>query len=351
LTFWAPADDRRTVRGARLSLVFSLVAGCLLAGSAKAQQADAGAPTAPVDDAKARGRDAFLRGVELARERQKWGDALSAFQEAAGAHDAPMIQFNIAYCQRALGRYAEARRTLRRIAANPAGLDAAQIEDSKAYLAEIEQILVRVSIRLEPALASLTVDGRSLAPDDAEADVYVPSSGPAKPIDRSAFVVILDPGAHLFRATRPGHQDAFVNRTYGPGEHASLDLHLDLLPATVVLRSDPAQSIVTLDRRELGVAPMEFQRAAGRYKLEVALTGFETYRATLDLEPGQHVDLTAKLNERHEPLTAKWWFWTGAGVLLAGAAAITYAVTRPAPQPPPYDPGTAGWLVHAQLVR
>jgi hypothetical protein len=321
---------------------------------AAAQDATARAP-APVDsaaqpgDATARGRGAYQRGITLAREEQ-WSDALSAFEEAAAARDAPLIRFNIAYCERALGRYVAARNGLRRVLADTTGLDAAQVEDAKAYLAETERLLVRVAVRLDPEAAALAVDGRSLVPDDADAGAYLAlgKAGDGDPMNRAAFVVVLDPGAHLFRATREGHEDALVNRSFRAGDNASLDLRLDLLPATVALRSEPAQAIVTLDSRELGVSPLDFQRGAGSYKLEVARRGFETYRATLDLQPGQHVDLTAKLNPYTEPLTKKWWFWTGAAVVVAGGALLTYALTRPSPQPPPYDPGNTGWLVHTQ---
>src|SRR3990172_8892623 len=65
-------------------------------------------PAEPDDDATRKGREAYQRGVELARAEQ-WGEALSAFQLAAEARDAPVVQFNIAYCLRALGRYVAAR--------------------------------------------------------------------------------------------------------------------------------------------------------------------------------------------------------------------------------------------------
>jgi hypothetical protein len=307
----------------------------------------------PSGDPTARGRDAYQRGIQLARDEQ-WGDALAAFEEAAGARDAPLIEFNIGYCERALGRYVAAQRTLRRVLRDPGGLASTQIEDAHAYLAEFDRILVRVSVRLDPAIASLTVDGRSLLADDQAPDTFLAGLGRPgieEPMNRSAFVLLLDPGAHVLRAARSGHEAALVSRSYRPGDEASLDLHLDLLPATVAIRSDPGQAVVTLDRREIGVAPLEFQRAAGSYKLEVERRGYESYRATLDLQPGQRVDLTAKLNPYTEPLTKKWWFWTAAGVALAGGAALTYALTRPGPQPPQYDSGSAGWLVHAQGAR
>jgi hypothetical protein len=298
------------------------------------------------------GRKAFVRGVELSRLEQ-WGEALAAFEEAAAARDAPLVEFNIVYCQRALGRYVAARRTVRAVLRDPTGLAPSQVEDSRAYLAEFDKLVVHLAITLDPPNATLTVDGRALAPEEGTTDTYLASLGAAevRPLDKANFVVLLDPGAHVFQAARAGHQDAVIRNSYRPGDRAKLDLRLDVLPATIAIRSEPAGAIVRIDGREVGLAPIEFQRQAGTYRLEVTRPNFETYKATLDLHAGQRSDLTAKLNVYKEPLTKRWWFWTGAAVVVVGGAALTYALTRPAPQPPPYDAGSANWLAHAQGWR
>ncbi len=309
-------------------------------------------PAAAGDDATARGHAAYVRGVQLSHDQQ-WGEALVAFEEAAALRDHPLVRINIAYCQRALGRYVAARSTVLGVLAKPAGLDPAQLEDARNYLAEFDKLLARVKVQLDPASATLTVDGRPLVEGDAP-DTYLGDVAPAgvgAPLGKPSFTVVLDPGAHLFRAVREGHQDALVSKSVRPGESAALDLHLDVLPATVAIHSEPAAAIVRVDSREVGLAPIEFQRPAGQYKLEVLLDQYETYTAALDLSPGQRADMTAHLNPYHEPLTKKWWFWTGAAVVVAGGAVLTYFLTRPAPQPPPYDAGSANWLVKAQGIR
>ena len=140
-------------------------------------------------------------------------------------------------------------------------------------------------------------------------------------------------------------------KSYRAGDTATLDLHLDVLPATIAIKSEPGSGIVRIDSREVGVAPIEFQRPAGKYKLEVLLDNYETYSAALDLSPGQRSDLTARLNPYSEPITKKWWFWTGAAVVVAGGVVATYFLTRPSPQPPPYDGGSTNLVVHGQGWR
>ncbi len=331
-----------------------LALGLLLLAASVSSARPASAQQAPAadDDATNRGRTAFRKGQTLAKDEQ-WGDALAAFEEAADARDAPLVQFSIAYCERALGRYVAARKTLLAIAANPQGLDPAQRDDMKAYLEEFEKLIVRVAVNLDPASATLTVDGRPLVPGDAQdtylADVAVAGVGTS--LGKTTFTVLLDPGAHLFRAVRQGHQDALLSKSYRPGEATALDLHLDVLPATVAIKSEPAAAIVRVDSREVGLAPIQFERPAGRYHVEVVLDRYETYKASLDLAPGQRADLTAKLNPRTEPLTSKWWFWTAAAAVVAGGVVATYFLTRPAPQSPPYETGSTNTLVVAQGLR
>jgi hypothetical protein len=304
----------------------------------------------PEAEATERGHQAFVRGVELTRQEQ-WGDALTAFQEAAAARDAPRVEFNIAYCLRALGRYVAARKVLKRVLADPTGLDPSQIEDARAYLADSNKLVAHAQVTLDPVTAVVTIDGRALEADAGSEDTFAASSEAvedAAPIGRASFVVLLDPGMHIFVAHREGRLDSIVRRGVRTGEVAAVDMRLDLLPATVAVRSNPTDGIVHVDGREVGVAPIEFARAAGTYKLDVVHDDYEPYEVTLHLQPGERSELTARLEPRTVPLTKKWWFWTGAVAVVAGGVVLTYALTRPAPVPPPYDAGSANWLVRAQ---
>lgn len=316
-------------------------------GASEEEQAPEAEPAEPVDEATRKGREAYVRGVELSREEQ-WGDALVAFKQAAASRDAPKVRFAIAYCLRALGRYVAAREMAKRVSKDLTGLAPFQIEDLRAYLVEFEQALVRVEVTLEPAQAKLVVDGRPL---QASGDVMlagIAPPGPGKSPGKSRFTVVLDPGVHLFVASRPGHEDVVLRKSYRRGAKAKLDLRLDVLPATVAVKSQPEQAIVRLDDREVGLAPIEFERPAGRYKLEVVLDDHESYSTELDLAAGQRADLTAKLEPEEPSVLETWWFWTAAAAVIGGGVVITYFATRPEPEPPPYDGGSTGWVVQPQ---
>jgi len=349
------------MRGCRFSLLavaYVLLLPALALGQSdpspqdepSAQSAGEQTPAPVVDEATKRGREAYLRGVVLAKNEQ-WGDALEAFQEAATARNAPLVQFNIAYCQRALGHYVAARASIERALKDADELPPPQRTDAEAYQREFEQLIAQVDVLLDPAVAALSVDGRPLvaAPNGFLAGVAVPGEGEI--LGPSRFTVHLDPGVHIFRAVREGHAPAVVKRSYTAGQRAKLDLSLDVLPATVRIESHPRGAIVRVSGREVGVTPIEFERVAGRYEVEVERDEYETYTATLDLTPGQRAGLEASLQPYEAPIYTTWWFWTSAVAVVATGAVVTWAVTRPEPEPPPYDTGNTGWLVEPALVR
>jgi hypothetical protein len=208
-------------------------------------------------------------------------------------------------------------------------------------------------VTLEPPTALLTVDGRPLAAAQGSERYHASTtrSGTSKPLGKRRFQLELDPGPHVFRAVRAGHQDVVLPKSYHAGARSKLDLRLDVLPATVSVKSSPAQAIVRVDDREVGLTPIEFQRPAGHYALELDLDDYETHSAALDLRAGERADLTAELVPYETPLYEQWWFWTGAIAVVAGGVVLTYFLTRPEPETPPYDGGTTGWVVTPQAFE
>src|SRR5947207_8021484 len=61
----------------------------------------------PEDSGVSAARDAFRQGSALARQGQ-WPEALTAFRRSAALKGHPITTYDIAYCERALGRYARA---------------------------------------------------------------------------------------------------------------------------------------------------------------------------------------------------------------------------------------------------
>jgi hypothetical protein len=294
-------------------------------------------------------REAFRKGYALAGDSQ-WGAALAAYERSYKLKPHPWTTFNIGICERALGQYVRAKKTFARALAErkpDAELPESAVQDSQRFGAEIERLLATLEVTLEPQ-AALAVDGQPL--EEQSPGVFVAGTMPAGPgtvPHASTFKLVLDPGPHVFLLTRRGFADAVHRQTVRPGEASVLKLVLERLPGTLHIAADRERAVVTVDRTDVGLAPVTLTRPAGKYKVKVSRPGFVPYEVEANLQPGERVDLSASLKEEKPALTQRWWFWTAAGVVLAGAAAGTYFLTRPEPERPPPSGGGLGWVVTA----
>jgi hypothetical protein len=225
--------------------------------------------------------------------------------------------------------------------------------DAKAFVGEIDRLLAHVTVTLQPPDAAVTVDGRPLERLDAPgarpslvAGTLPP--GPGAPPPAPSFELTLDPGAHVVTLSRKGYTDVVVNRTFAPGSTGALRLELEKLPATLRITSTEAGAIVRVDDADVGPAPVDVLRPAGSYRVVVGKPGFVAYQAQVAVKPGEEVKLRATLVLEKTSIAETWWFWTGAAAVLAGGAALTFALTRPEPEPPPFNGGSTGWVVVPQ---
>lgn len=326
----------------RRSLVALVLAAAALASPARAD-----------DAADEQARDEFRRGTQLARDTQ-WGAALAAFERSAKLHPHAWTTYNQAICERALGLYVRARKTFQRALDErkpDADLPESAVTDTKRFLAEIDKLVAALDVTLEPADASIAVDGQPLeVVSTSGAPVLLAGTQPAGPgraPPASAFKLELDPGTHVVVITREGFADAVRTETVKPGERRALKLVVERLPATIRVRSNHADAVVAIDKLDVGTAPVSVERPAGRHRVVVRKDGFDPYELDTDTTSGQRVDLVARLAPHKASILTKWWFWGAATVVVAGAVIGTYAATRPAPQRPPIDTGGLGWAVHA----
>jgi hypothetical protein len=356
-------SERHTLAAVVAAVVAAALPPGFIARVAQAADAPAAPPqaAAPASSAKdspdvVKAREEFLSGAELVKQA-RWGEALAAFERSSKLRPHAITTYNIGACERAMGLYTQAQKTFREaLAQNDAGgktdLPASLIVDIDGYLSQIRSLLSTALVTLVPANASITVDGRPLEVAEASSNPPVLAAGvrppgPGEPPPSSLFRVQLDPGVHVFTLSRKGFADAVVNRTFVPGATAEMTLHLDRLPATLHVASYPAGGIVTVDGVDVGAAPVDVSRPAGSYKVVVKKPGYVTYETAVVVQSGEDVNLSPNLPVEKIALTQKWWFWTGVGVVVLGAAGGTYLIARsretnPAPAP---DGGGLGWTL------
>lgn len=305
------------------------------------------------DELTKRARAEYVAGQKEV-EQQHWGEALAAFERSLAVRPHALTIYNIGVCERNLGRYTRARRTLkaavdRNAASSGNELAASYLEETKGYLALIDQTLARIEVTIEPADATLQVDGRPLFVDESGSLVAgIEAPGPGKIPTKARFSLLVDPGTHVFTLTRQGFSTLNVSKTWGATSKDHLELSATKMPARIRVRSDREGSVVRVGGVDVGIAPVEIDRPAGSYDVVVTKVGFVTYKSSVSVRPGEQADLSATLREETIPLTSKWWFWTAASVVVTGAAVGTYYLTRPAPTRSPADGGGLGWVVNVQ---
>src|SRR5690606_9805599 len=118
------------------------------------------------DDEIARAREAFRDGATLVK-RERWAEAMAAFERSVALKPHAVTLFNIGYCQRALGQYTRAHATFSRaLAAHDASrsrgageLSESLLEETRGYLAELDGLFARATVTLTPPDVTLSVDG------------------------------------------------------------------------------------------------------------------------------------------------------------------------------------------------
>ncbi len=330
----------------QMALSFFLLASAPVAASAEDAEVD-----------KEKARALFGEGFENVKKFQ-WAEALAAFERSHSIVPNAVTSLNIGVCERALGRYVRARRSLERALdenAADGSLSPTSRGDAEGYLKEIDGVVVKARLTVKPSDAAITVDGRPLASARVgDKDIFaagVAAPGPGAKVPAERFEVLLDPGNHVFVISRKGFSDAVVNRTFVPGKESDLVLELEKLPATLKVSSSVTGAIVRVANTDVGPVPVDVLRPAGQYPVLVTKEGYVPYETSISVKPGEETKINAVLAEESMNVAEQWWFWTSIGAGLTAAALVTYFVVRPEPEPPPYEGGSTGWVVQPNAIR
>jgi len=223
------------------SRVLGAVAALVAALASVPVRADApnetsAAASAGFDDARtSEAREAFKLGAELAREA-RWDEARVMFSRSNALKPHPVTIYNLAFCDRAMGRPARALELFQRALdvdhAGPDHLADELIGVTRRYLAEASARVVQVRWSgVEPS--ELRVDGRPLEAFVSDGQMfYVLAESPDPPAAtrNEAAALLLDPGTHVFVARRPGSADVVETRAVAAGEQLRINFKFEAPP-------------------------------------------------------------------------------------------------------------------------
>jgi hypothetical protein len=229
----------------------------------------------------------------------RYADAVAAYAKGYELRPDPVFLYNLGRAHQALGNY-------------PAALDELERFKSEAppalrtRVAGLDGLLERVRARVATIVVHCNVPARVRLGDT--------------PIECERAVHV-NAGAGTLAASADGYAPIVREVTLDAGD-APQAVTLTLRNATAAslrVSSAPAGATLSLDGKAMGALPYEGEVDPGVHRLVVEKPGFEPFRTTVDVPPGESKRVTARLDE--EPgLGSRWWFWTGVAVVVAAAA-------------------------------
>ena len=101
--------------------------------------------------------------------------------------------------------------------------------------------------------------------------------------------------------------------------------------ALIIVTSPISGALVTVDGVGSGNVPAEVPTKPGQHLVALSKSGYDPAEQSVVVIAGERKQVNLPLSV-HETITSKWWFWTGIGVIVAGAATVTiYALTKEKP--------------------
>jgi hypothetical protein len=291
------------MRRSLLHLVALVVLAAVLAltpGSARAQ-----APTsAPAD------RAAQLKQQgDAAMESLHYADALGAYAQAYALSKDPALLYNEGRAQQALGNYPDALLDLERFAAEAPVELKARVPKLDELIADVGRHVAKLAIKCDVRGARILVRDKIVG--------TTPLDGP----------LALDAGFAALEVDAEGYEPYRRQVDLTGGAQTVLEIPLTLKHMTAVLRvsSTAASADVVVDGKPLGNAPVEAAVEPGEHKVSVHRAGFDDVVTTVQVTAGERKDVTLD-PQKSAGIASKWWFWTGVGVVVVGAAVTTAAL-------------------------
>lgn len=221
-------------------------------------------------------------------QRNQWDGARTSFNAAYEASKNPRVLFNVAVCEKNLGRYARAIEVFKK-----------ELADGKGQLSNEEEADVKAQIQgLEQFVAQLTIDV-----SESGADIYVDDNKVGtSPLPGPISVQL---GERHLRATKVGFADARENIELKGGSSGQVTLKLAPMTKTSLVNVSvigPTNAVVKIDGKEVGNAPYKGQVgvSAEPHQFSAEAPGFVPATQSAVVRENEALNLTLQLSEEQQ---------------------------------------------------
>lgn len=257
------------------------------------------------------GRAAQLRAAgNQAMLEMRYVDALAAYQQSAAlAPEYKGVLYSIARAHQLLGDFAEALQTLERF-------DREASPEVKAKVGGLDRLFVELRGRVGTLDLSCNVNGaRVLLRNKVLGTTPLP-------------LTRLEAGAATLDLELDGFFPVRREVVVPAGGRLTLELvlHARSRSALLTIHTSPGGAQIRVDGRNQGTSSpsVELTLPSGSHRITAQREGYDEASVPIVLRAGTTRDLALEL-QRSVPVTSRWWFWTGASLLVAGGVTLAAA--------------------------
>jgi hypothetical protein len=263
------------------------------------------------------------KAADESMDHDRPADALTLYARAYELTNDPALLYNQGRAHEALGDYPEALDKLERFEHDASPALRAKVPGLHDLITDIRGRIATLVVTTNAPGARLLIREKAAGTIQKEARVRTRAG--------MASIEVAAEGYVSFKKD--------IDLAGGSVVKVDAQLALRKADALVIVRSRPTADI-EIDGKAIGRAPLELHLAPGQHLLIAAANGREKEQIPMTLALGDRRELDIELRPP-PPLVARWWFWTGVGVVLAGSIGTYVALTTErAP-----DQGTLG-VVH-----
>ncbi len=253
----------------------------------------------------------------------QYADALDYYTRAFEVNPSPALRYNRGRAYEALARYPEALQEMLIFR------DTAEAE-LKAKVPRLEELIAALEQRVTTLTIDCNVRGARILLRGVEVG-RAPLGEPLKVNAGSAVLEILADGYLSYRTS--------LELDGGTELELAPKLQLKSTKGVLTIKANAPGSIVYVDGKRAGVAPVQVELGAGRHAVRVWHDDYEEATTSAVIAAGTRTSLAIDLDAKPR-LVERWWFWTAAGAVLAGGTALTVALlTERSPESGDLQPG------------
>lgn len=245
----------------------------------------------------------------VAYKEKRYADALAAYERSYTLDPDPRVLFNQGRALAALARYPEALSALETFAREAPDKVKGQVPELDVLIADLKKRVTRLRIRSSVTGARVLLRNRQIG--------VTPLKG----------ATVVNAGAATLDIVASGYRP-YKKKLDLPGG-GDLTHDAELMPidvrATLRIESPITGARVVVDGRTVGTVPAETQVAPGSHAIVVTHPDYENAETSAVVRAGEVKRLSIALDSG-TPITGRWWFWTGVGVVVVGTVITIVAL-------------------------